>query len=1359
MGFFGKRKSGHWHEKIDATAAGKHPLGVAVEESLDLTPVLNLEYPWTQLRLHTDLYLKTKGQLESPELDGRLVTLMLGHPTKDTAMAACGHAMSPQTVREMLTNNLNVDTHNYYGLSFLSYLQIIVIAKHVNPKAVTEVEAHCARTLISFSDYDTMATGGSLQPILHLLITGVPRYSLLYSHVETLARKIFTDFGTRLEALSCGNQWSQAYTSIASRLKLPEMFPKMDPNNLQPEELLDDVFPNWRAWAKWRPLEYRLRLWEGLKSQERHAWQDLLALEGPDFMDHGQSTLREGLIAHGSSLHSIRRGNLHINFRSGSAYEARNMLDRLLGALDATCQTGLNEATLRLFTHFCVGKPIDEETVIILEGVTRTDDTSISAMVLHIVELHGGSIHMDGLRQSWLMQSLQVLGNASCQALRAVLAPYLMNSIFQYVQGLHTMVRKQIESGMAWDKTTTELQVFGRRLQKALWLHPLLDAPMKASIEVWPTLEFVQILHSIRMASKTMALVGTVNRLVQKIDSYCMDCLIVRGGLDQPTKRLIEALAALWQHTSNVDRRALSLRIAQGSDVHSDFRCSCLTQLLNLPISFVHDFLKLLEGYDQDADAACIALARLLASTSIPEVVVEWRLVMLRMIEKRDLTLVEYALTHLDAHKWLQWMEDLGSIFGDMMEWHPSSSASSATPAILQPAVLQPSLHIWAQRLTVYLPTITRLQSALEPGPVRQCFLRLHAESLAETLIAILGLLNEFKEQRYEAVMYAIVARLSFGMDDNGREVREAISLISKTTIDGSSVCLRLLELQKRTPRQVIEAMLAGWLQAPELSAADYRAINSFGQILGFEVNNLGDPSIACLDAAAQFLDHEVADLLAEARRLEGLRLFAKAGDPDGTSRLLATLGIEEPSPLDDAIACLPRALVDVVEKVGEQEVELHFPLTHLKDLQRKAMGVGNAQSLFVRLISAGTGMPPGFCIHLDNESEGRGQASDMYPFSEQMPGQFPVSSEASGSSSGHTPWLVFEGSSPPDVCFCYGRANSTTYQIARTLARYFRDGHKSLEAIHNLISTTLTDLFQTCIICGCSQNARLRRATVCQRASCSGRLGYASLEICLAEIRHDPPVMDLLLTVVHCVARSGKIELLPECPVRNTSELLQILDKLPKVKYLQHVKDLEASMKRLGAPAEGLFQWLCGGYRGFLASATGLLRIPSMPSIHQFILANASPALESAFAARVGQQPPRLLFHGTSTDRLYAILCQGLRVCSGTSLQRHGSAYGAGIYMAEEPRTAWGYSTASMVSGNGWAHSAYSNVQVLLGCEYAGTSQARSTNGIHVITDASELMVRYVFLMPPTASPPLAAHVAPAMLSVFASLRSKVPL
>lgn len=95
---------------------------------------------------------------------------------------------------------------------------------------------------------------------------------------------------------------------------------------------------------------------------------------------------------------------------------------------------------------------------------------------------------------------------------------------------------------------------------------------------------------------------------------------------------------------------------------------------------------------------------------------------------------------------------------------------------------------------------------------------------------------------------------------------------------------------------------------------------------------------------------------------------------------------------------------------------------------------------------------------------------------------------------------------------------------------------------------------------------------------------------------------------------------------------------------------------------------------------------------------------------------------------------------------------------MAEEPTTAWGYAQKAAVTTGvattGWKGSMYHDLRVLLGCELVGAA-VPVVAGIHVITDPSRLMVRYIFLMPPTARMPIARHVVPAMSSVFASLRS----
>ncbi|KAF2471455.1 uncharacterized protein BDR25DRAFT_186734, partial [Lindgomyces ingoldianus] len=48
----------------------------------------------------------------------------------------------------------------------------------------------------------------------------------------------------------------------------------------------------------------------------------------------------------------------------------------------------------------------------------------------------------------------------------------------------------------------------------------------------------------------------------------------------------------------------------------------------------------------------------------------------------------------------------------------------------------------------------------------------------------------------------------------------------------------------------------------------------------------------------------------------------------------------------------------------------------------------------------------------------------------------------------------------------------------------------------------------------------------------------------------------------------------------------------------------------------------------------------------HQFVLANAAPSIESSFASKLPRYNPqtRVLFHGTSLDRLPSILAKGLK-------------------------------------------------------------------------------------------------------------------
>lgn len=243
-----------------------------------------------------------------------------------------------------------------------------------------------------------------------------------------------------------------------------------------------------------------------------------------------------------------------------------------------------------------------------------------------------------------------------------------------------------------------------------------------------------------------------------------------------------------------------------------------------------------------------------------------------------------------------------------------------------------------------------------------------------------------------------------------------------------------------------------------------------------------------------------------------------------------------------------------------------------------------------------------------------------------------------------------------------------------------------------------------------------------------------------------------MMLTSVYAAAMSNKPELLPGCPIHGQERVKAILNSLPSLTVLSHAVNLSTVLKSYHKDAEKLISWACVHFRGYLATATGLCKIPNLPAgTHQFVLVNANPKLENDFISKLpkSDSQTKVLFHGTSLDRLPAILAQGLRICSGTSLQRTGAAHGKGIYMAEDPATSLTYSPASL----SWRSSGLPNMRLLLGCEVVGNGRSVSS-GIHVLTDEKSVMVRYIFLLTNYATSPVPNHIIPAMASGMSALR-----
>jgi Poly(ADP-ribose) polymerase catalytic domain len=565
-------------------------------------------------------------------------------------------------------------------------------------------------------------------------------------------------------------------------------------------------------------------------------------------------------------------------------------------------------------------------------------------------------------------------------------------------------------------------------------------------------------------------------------------------------------------------------------------------------------------------------------------------------------------------------------------------------------------------------------------------------------------------------------------------DIADALSALGSATEEGGNACLHVIDFAQNKSIEVAEVVLAGWLQAPSLTVLDQKALEAVAVILDIRHGRNRNWSEAGLELVRGYLDAEYAEIYAEAQRLEEMRFLLKSIDPHGTSQLLASIGIEESSAVDDALATLPPELISVVERLDDLSVEMLFPLTHLTQLQRLRFGLDNAQSLYLHFVLA---EDPAFCLHLDIEKKGKrriGHATSV-----------------------HNPWQVIPHGEEPDLPICHGPTSPAKYHLSRVISRHLIGGFKSLATVHVLVTAALQDLGKGCVTCGRDHGVKVRGPTTCSKSVCRNAFLSASLEIHLCQIRQDPAAVDCLLSMVFAAASTGNMQLLPNCPFNNTGTVLQILSLLPSMSSLQNSNGMAEVIQGYNPQVEQLLIWVCTAYRGFFSSAQGNLRIPSLPAgTHQFLLANHSPEHEAAFSKHLsgwhGFGQTRVLFHGTSLDRLFAITCQGLQVMSHTPLQAHGAAAGSGVYCAEEPSTSWSFSGGHGV-GN-WTQSQFSNFRVLLGLENVGPSVG--SGGVHVVRDATTLAVRYLFMIPANSvTVPLAAHITPAMSSVYASLRS----
>lgn len=1310
---FRGRQSDAWHKKISDTVGQRKPT--------------DADFPWTALQNHTGYYLKKKGRLSIDEVDDCLLALIKTHPSKEVAIAACAIEISARTIENLLRNGFKTDLD--IALTSQEYFQVIVAANHENIGAVSEVEAHRARYLLDYSaaGEPTRALAPWLRNVLPLLSARPALDLLLQDDISRLARTVCTSVAEQLEDLRHKNKWLEAKTSI-------EWLSTASITSSSSQELLlDSCLPRWGAWAAWRPHKSRLRTWKIHALCSHSSLGDLLALEGPDFVSMEgteQATLRDGLVAQSSrgSLAILQWGASHVKFARNPFREHENLngiLERLMSVIDFACSASSEYKAL--LAHLCGVNIVTHEGLQTLESVRTLANPALTSVILQALTGPRQNLRQD---IQLFRQLLPILNECRMCGLRYQMQLYFVDRISTYLRELRDMLMIQLDRRSPWLDATMELLLFTLELQEHNWLLVQLDHSLQhliaAGISSVKTLKTLGMVRNYVQKARN----STCTPLLGQIDAYYRAWLMPSFSIESNIIEVIEALVTLWEQNSNETHRELAVLLTDLPRTSYRFRCDCLGDITILGTSWIMSALEALKLQDGNPDLGCFSLIKLLALEDRLDVLERWRQILSFAMDKRSETLLQYAVTHQSTDTWLEFLGKIRLVYDE----------SEMITQRQSRGLLSPQLHSWSQEIAHYLPEMMHLETLLRHRSAMHPLLLGSSDSKNKSLLRVLGLLRNDRSDFHKKLMDQIIKLLSFA---NVEQVKDVLSVVLEASCDGAKACLRVLESLHQVSSGMTEVMLASSLRAGA-SVADRLALTKVAGLYGITLDAEEYPSASGLKEAADSLHKQYLSLITEAQRLESLRLSVQRVAPTDVSDLLVRLHIEAPSAVDDALSCLPPSLGSLVARRSMNELELQFPATNLTKMQRFAIGASDTESFLVRLTLNHEGKPTKFCIHLSADLRIR-------------------------RNQGHTSWEVFRGYRPPYEQYCHGRPNRGVYQLSRILWHHLRHNFVSLEQTYAYMTLKLSKFGQGCIVCGRGQ-CRLRRATICPSPSCRKTFSKAHIRIQLAEIWQDPPVMDLLLSMIYAAASTGNLDLQSVCSASDAPTIVSMLDSLPEIatmaKHLKLGKDAygdEHSISRTFA-ADGpessdsallrsVVLRVCSSYHGFLISATGSHRIPSFGN-DQFLLANMAPDLELAFSRHMPtpQSPSNILFHGTSLDRLHAILCQGLRAQSGTAFERHGTAYGPGVYLADEPRVALGYAT---VSSGGWKSSRLKKIHVLFGCELAGSKPQAPSRGIYVITDPTRLAVRYIFLVPSAATMPAAKDVRPPMASVFHGLRN----
>ncbi|KAF2866048.1 hypothetical protein BDV95DRAFT_611925 [Massariosphaeria phaeospora] len=1085
------------------------------------------------------------------------------------------------------------------------------------------------------------------------------------------------------------------YLSVFKALAWLRSVPSF-PNTQIVIALLDGLLPNWTDLRLWEPRISRITQFEqvGFTKEQKEKLGGLLSLEGPDDVTKSEVSL----------------GQVKVEQRQRTSSSLSSQ--QTDATLDLLCRTQkVGPSAVDLFIHLRLHDTFDLDAFSMVKTATKwlDDLRCLDLRMLLVASQDSDSVshQMNGFIKT--LPSLQTV------IPRCLNEPILVRSIEQVENVMNKAQRvfnKSLETGSGRHMGML-IHALGDVILKATSIHTVVSSHLISSIRRFPSYDSLKpVFERIRTSPRQYSVEEC------RFKSYLASTLGGRPvAFDSSiTATTIQAEITFWKHQPDTARKDLAHAVESINAVSYSQYTSWLLVMLREDDQFIREVREIMIN---GMENRILRLANYLSLRRKFNLMRDetWLLLFASLINDPGPTYLENMAKSITAHAWLEFVTNLPSLV-DSIRGHLPEFGVGLTHEQLS----------WWEAL------------GRKKGAV-QMLLRDQDQTLNPTWLyftqhqrKIQGLLDILANQDESHSNYGKVLIFLSAEGGNVLDICDCVNALSTTSSFGHAVFARqilraLSGHGRKVSRDGLKYFIQLWTREDgPLTSGNKKSLLSLESILRLPTSI--PPSVPA--TLRDYLKEEYTELIARGGELEKLRLKLHQSNPNLVGTILNRQKIENNTRAGRVSTTVPEDMADAVECIGPNEFEVAFPLTGLNDIHRAAKGISpDARLLIIRILirpRSTPGVATSFCIHFE-------------------PSQKPVRT--------HMPWHCSSGRSP-DGATCTTRPTLFTYVLSRLVDSILQTPSLQIKKIHVAVSDLISTPPDTCLVCMADMGVRLWKPATCSR-NCSISLRSASLEVRLHNLLIDPKAIDLLLTSVYGAATEPQAsQLLPFCPVPLTSIKL-VIDSMPSMRSLATVTDLRVSIQGTdahGKNREALLSWLCLRFRGFMLSVPDGFKVPSLGlNAEQFLIPNSNPGKEKAFKAHYKPSTgSTVVFHGTRASRLFPILSEGLQIAkSGTAMQVHGAAHGEGVYCGHDPATSWGFSTTT---GPSWSQSALKNMHVLLGCELAPAS-APTHGSIHVITDESRLVVRYVFLLPPSFQPPIRNHVESAMMAGFASLRT----